>query len=183
MCLESTTLPEAWRPVVGFEGIYEVSNLGRVKRVKAGKRTRIGRVLTPRPASGYYHVALYRSGTRFDIKVHVLVALAFVSGHSDGLEVNHMNGLKTDNRAANLEWVTTAANAKHAFRTGLKSNLGERNPSAKLTAKQVAYIRAMRGIVSQDTLAKQLGVTTVRISQIQLGKGWKHLHESARSIL
>ena len=88
---------------------YEVSNLGRVRNALTGL------VLRPRKVShGYRKVTLFYKGQQKHCYVHNLVATAFVEGWREGLEVNHKNGVKTDNRAENLEWVTSSENHQHA---------------------------------------------------------------------
>ncbi|MBR0527993.1 MAG: NUMOD4 motif-containing HNH endonuclease [Prevotella sp.] len=88
---------------------YEVSNLGRVRNALTG------RVLRPRKSrKGYLDVLLQYKGQTKRFYVHKLVAIAFVEGWREGLEVNHKNGVKTDNRAENLEWVTSSENKQHA---------------------------------------------------------------------
>ena len=88
---------------------YEVSNQGRVRNAHTDK------VLRPRKhCCGYLHVDLHYKGQRKTCLVHKLVATAFVEGWREGLEVNHKNGVKTDNRAENLEWVTSSENKQHA---------------------------------------------------------------------
>ena len=88
---------------------YEVSNLGRVRNALTGL------VLRPRKHNwGYLRVALYYKGLCKECTVHNLVATAFVEGWREGLEVNHKNGIKSDNRAENLEWVTASENKQHA---------------------------------------------------------------------
>ena len=88
---------------------YEVSNLGRVRNARTGL------VLRPRKVSrGYRKVSLCYKGQRKECYIHNLVATAFVEGWREGLQVNHKNGVKTDNRAENLEWVTSSQNNQHA---------------------------------------------------------------------
>jgi len=88
---------------------YEVSNLGRVRN------THTDQVLKQsKDGSGYLKVILYYQGQEKTCNVHTLVATAFVEGWREGLEVNHKNGVKTDNRAENLEWVTSSENHQHA---------------------------------------------------------------------
>ena len=107
-----------WKPVKDYEGIYEVSNQGDVRRIKGGKGTRLGACLKPKAGStGYAEVCLARSPKDHKMKlVHCLVAEAFL-GTSD-LQVNHKNFDKTDNRLSNLEWVTQSENIQHAVKGG-----------------------------------------------------------------
>lgn len=114
---------EIWKPVVGYEGRYEVSNLGAVRAVHS---TRSG---SPRPLAqttdshGYLSVTLYKGdglAGRKSFGVHQLVAAAFIGEKPAGLDVNHLDGLRANNSSTNLEYVTRSENIKHAVRLGLK---------------------------------------------------------------
>ena len=107
-----------WKPVKDYEGYYEVSSEGQVRRIKGGKGTRLGTCLKPKTSSnGYLEVCLARGPKDHKMKrVHRLVAEAFL-GDSD-LHVNHKNFDKTDNRLSNLEWVTRSENMQHAIKGG-----------------------------------------------------------------
>ena len=109
------TKNEIWKDIRGFEGLYQVSNMGRVRsldrdivttyRGTVHTRHYKGKILVPRKSSqGYYYVVLADSGVHTREAVHRLVAKAFVDGYKDGAIVNHKNCLKSDNRADNLEW-------------------------------------------------------------------------------
>jgi hypothetical protein len=101
---------EIWKDIVGFDGAYQVSNLGRVKRIY---KTRDCRILVPwLTYNGYLQISL---GTKMRDSVHRLVANAFCETKPGCTQVNHINGIKTDNRAENLEWVTQSKNCKHSF--------------------------------------------------------------------
>jgi hypothetical protein len=125
-------MAENWKPIAGFEGRYEVSGMGRVRAVsfpqryllrnglEAYRRTKPRAVSQQRINSGYLIAHLHLDGKRKALLVHRLVAAAFCPGFADSAEVNHLNGLKRDNRAANLEGVTRTANHLHAVRTGLR---------------------------------------------------------------
>ncbi|MCX8963225.1 hypothetical protein EHW64_19440 [Erwinia psidii] len=130
-------MPEIWKPIPGFEDRYEVSNQGHVRSIprlvravsKAGNeyfRRVPGVVLSPGSCRGYLIVNIPPKGS---VKVHQLVALAFVEGYQTGLEVNHIDGTKANNNADNLEWVSRSANQFHAVSSGLKSQaIAVRNP-------------------------------------------------------
>lgn len=118
---------EKWKPVVGYEGIAEVSNLGRVRTLdrqvpfnlngKTFYRKIKGRVFKPsRYSNGYLGVKFSRSGASH--LVHRLVAFAFVENESPALkvQVNHKNGIRHDNRSDNLEWVTCSENHRHSYK-------------------------------------------------------------------
>ena len=102
---------EEWRPVPGFEGIYEASNFGRVYSVKRPGVSRSGRILTPTPTpAGHLSISLRRNRARLERRVHQVVLLAFVGPCPEGQEVRHMNGDPTDNRLENLRYDTKRAN-------------------------------------------------------------------------
>lgn len=113
---------EEWRPVVGYEDIAEVSNLGDVRTI--ARLTRSNRPVAPRyltkmvDKDGYLKVGLNRDGHQRKVGIHRLVAEAFVTG--SGPMVNHLNGIKNDNAATNLEWCDASRNEKHAYEIGLK---------------------------------------------------------------
>lgn len=106
---------EVWRPVAGYEGVYEVSSRGRIKRVLAGQGTRVGTILKGRITKGYLYVNLCLNGKRRGYRINRLVCEAF-HGPSFGRESNHRNGIKTDNRSRNLEWSTHSQNNLHKTR-------------------------------------------------------------------
>jgi hypothetical protein len=121
-------LPEEWRTILGTDGRYEVSNLGRVRStslVGSG-----GRILKPQPdGKGYFRVVICCKpigGRNANRRVHQLVAHAFIGPQPEGMEINHINCVKHDNRLVNLEYVTREQNREHARRSGAK--FGARNP-------------------------------------------------------
>jgi hypothetical protein len=100
-----------WRGVRGYESLYEVSDDGRCRRIGS-----IGEMRPQISQFGYCKVKLTRGAASKTVSVHRLVAEVFVAGDS-ALDVNHINGVKTDNRASNLEWVTSSQNVLHAYYT------------------------------------------------------------------
>ena len=123
-------MEEIWKDVKGFEGRYQVSNMGRVRSLDRTTIDKVGRVHHTRGMilkdslnnwRGYYRVSLsdgHRNYTHYE--VHRLVALHFVPGYEEGLVVNHKNEIKTDNRAENLEWCTQGYNLKYSDVIGWK---------------------------------------------------------------
>ena len=118
-----------------------------------------------------------KNGQRVMRSVHRLVAEAFIGPCPEGLEVNHKNGQKQDNRPENLEYVTTAENLSHARTTGLIDNRGCRNHFAKLTEVQVREIRRQFDLFDfhAESLAEQYNVDAATIRRIWRGATWKHL--------
>lgn len=114
-----------WRKSVEAPG-YEVTSDGYVKRTKTGN------VLSPSMNnSGYYTVNVGPKHDRVGKAIHRLVARSFVDGYEPGLDVNHINGVKTDNRAENLEWCSRSRNIRHSFETGLSKPHRSDNSGAK----------------------------------------------------
>lgn len=116
---QPTRTTEQWKPVVGYEGLYEVSDIGRMKRVGRGPGAQSGRILSPEQSPhGYFRVVLYRNGARRKMFVHRLVLEAFVGPCPPGMECCHGNDVPTDNRLANLRWDTKSANIRDEVRNG-----------------------------------------------------------------
>lgn len=169
-----------WRPVVGYEGLYEVSEHGDVRRLGGTPKCWKTRVLTPyiHEASSWPRVSLARDGTHKDFRIHALVAQAFLGvvpvGHESGesIQVDHIDGNKWNNDYRNLEYVTLKENHARARALGL-SPRGERCGSAKLTAAVVREIRAMPA--AQHIVAAVYGVSQMTVSLIKRKLIWKHI--------
>ena len=115
---------EIWRDVVGYEGLYQVSNLGRVKSLP--RTTTKGKTLKIQVNSinKYCYVCLCRDNKKSQKRVHILVANAFLGDNPNKLQVNHIDGDKTNNTTTNLEYCTQSENMKHAYLMGLEKPKG-----------------------------------------------------------
>lgn len=172
---------EIWRDVVGYEGIYQVSNNGIVKSLKRPNSLgviRKERILKP---------AINKRGYRFiatqDCKskvIHRLVAEAFIGpAPTEKHIINHKNAIKTDNRVDNLEWVTQRENVIHALKLGLRvTHNGEAHHNASITNKQANEIRELykkknKWDCTHKKLAEKYGVSTSVIYKILKGISYK----------
>ena len=130
---------EIWKDIKDFEGIYQVSNKGRIKsleRTVTGKlnsiRTLPEKFITPTDnGKGYMVVALYKDDKRHFKKMHRLVAEAFIPNPDNKPEVNHIDGNKKNNTVENLEWNTTKENCEHRQKTGLGNTENARKSRMK----------------------------------------------------
>jgi len=178
---------EIWRDVVGYEGLYQVSNMGRVKSLKrldSMSRHVSEKILSANGLSaGYRHITLARNGDRDKRKIHWLVCEAFLGKRPSGLQCNHKNGKRTDNRLENLEYCTQSENMMHAYRILGKSHdpnnipRGEKHKRAKLTESDVLDIRRIcnTGNYSQKKLGEKYGVHPSLIYRINKNLIWRHL--------
>lgn len=184
---------EKWVTVRSKEVDWEVSSEGEIKtpphtstytRVRNGvaqtftssfKGSKLAQTKTK---TGYLEVAAQKNGKRIKHLVHRLVGMAFVPGFAEDLTINHINGVKTDNRVENLEWVSLADNTKHQWKTGLVDLRGEKQPNHKLSSKQVVYIRRLlRDGVSANALSVVANVSASTIDHIKNGVRWQSLPE------
>jgi hypothetical protein len=174
--MEAPVTYECWKPVVGYEGVYEVSNHGRVKRVVGGVGATVGRILKGKLTfDGYHVVKLRKGGKERNWRVHRLVAAAFIGKIPEGHDVNHINGCKQTNHVGNLEILTHLDNMRHAFDLGLQP-IGMERKNAKLDDEKVIQIkRYLREGVAQKDLAIQFGVHKKAIYDIKKGKRWSHV--------
>lgn len=173
-----------WKPIKGYEGLYEVSDVGEVKALKRtinqGKCHRTWEehiVKFSVDGNGYFRTNLAKDGVNKTVKVHRLVAEAFIPNPSNLPEVNHIDGNKQNNHVENLEWCSRSENLKHAVEIGLKRLDGEFNPGHKLTTKQVEFIRKSYIPRHKDfgtvALGKRFGVHRKTITRIINCQSWK----------
>jgi len=168
-------LIEEWRPVVGYETRYEVSNIGRVRSL-AGRHGPYPapRVLQPGRTNGYPYVNLLLRGIQKTHCIHRLVARAFCFGYSPGMHVNHKNGVRHDNRVQNLEWVTPTENQRHSWRElGRKGTATGKTGAAHNRSRAVTVMTPAGSVLyfgSQREAARSLGVNQASISACITGR-------------
>lgn len=185
-------MKEVYKPIKDFEGKYEISNFGNVKslarRVRNTTRNTTRElpeiILSPKVGtSGYLEVTLNTPTYSKTKRIHRLIAEHFLPLVEDKNVINHKDGNKLNNSISNLEWVTQAENAKHAFDTGLnKSSVlsgskGSKHPNTVLTEKLVLKIRNSHSVIRS---IKNLVILYPEITKSTLGKivyrqTWKHI--------
>ncbi len=185
---------EVWRDIVGYEGLYAVSNRGTVKslarvvvysdRVKA-KRKEI--LLKARPdRSGYLRVRLYNDGIGKTFFVHRLVAIAFIPNPDKKPDINHRIGGIANrglNHVENLEWTTKVDNALHGFRHGDRTvKKGSKSKLSKLDESKIVEIRRLLASgISVKKIAEMFSVSIPTISRIRSGETWGHVKDGDES--
>ena len=164
---------EEWRDIQGYEGYYQVSNLGRIKSIRFNKE----KILTiQHDKDGYCTVGLTKNNKLKLCKVHRLVCKTFFNNSKNKPQVNHINGIKNDNRAENLQWCTCKENMKHGWKTGLyKSKKGSKHGNSKLTEKEVIEIRELSKIKTRKQIAKKYKISYSNVGAIINNKLWKHI--------
>ena len=176
-------MTEIWASVPGYEGLYEVSNIGRVRSlprsIKCGSGSRtIPGVLRRQSiaSSGYQVVSLSKECVIRTACIHVLVLTAFVGPRPDGMHACHSDGDRLNNRLDNLRWDTIRENALDRLRHGTLI-CGSKQKGAILDELKVAEIkRRLRSGERQTVLANEYGVALETIHSIKSGKSWRHVH-------
>lgn len=175
---------QEWVPILNYEDLYHVSNFGLVKSLEkivyckwGNKKILRERILkNSEKINDYVNVTLSKNGKIKRIPVHRLIAVAFIPNPEKKPFVNHINGIKNDNRIENLEWCTASENMIHAFKTKLQIPLkGTDLKHSKLTEKQVLEIRKIGKSEKLKNLAFKYKVSIDTISCIILRKTWKHI--------
>lgn len=167
-------MKEEWREIKDFP-MYNVSNRGRVRSYKRGHLHSLKPILN----SFYFHVNLFNeTGTYFKY-VHILVLEAFKGSRPDGLIGNHKDGIKTNNYANNLKWVTHSEDSQHAYRLGLNKSWqtgGEKSSNAKLKDKEVWWIKRLLWFdYKYKEIAEMFKIRRSNICKIKNGRIWQHI--------
>ena len=172
MNIQGKIVSEIWRDIPGYEGLYQVSSEGLVRSVKREKLLRL-----QLNNSGYLRTNLSKQGKCKYVFAHRLVALAFLGAPEKGIDVNHIDGNKLNNRLSNLEYVTRSQNMKHARSMGLHNNYADGHYNAVLTSEDALYLQivySQTGLRGND-LAAHFGVSARTINDVLDGKTWKSI--------
>lgn len=163
----------AWKTIDGFDGRYLITPYGNVISTIGDQP----KVLKPCLRNGYPSMTLhYKNHTHKHFTIHKLVAEYFIGKNIKGLQVNHIDGDKTNNKWLNLEYVTHSENMKHAFKIGLQSNKGMNHSRSKLIDDDIREIRKLhKAGRSQGQLSKQYKIAQSTISRICNYQRWSHV--------
>ena len=166
-------MEEEWRDIPGYEGYYQVSNFGRIKGLPRNVRNHTGvvylreRYLKGHPITkGYIQVQLASRPKRVLKLIHVLVAQAFIPNPNNYPQVNHINGIKSDNRVENLEWCNNSMNQIHAYKHGLnwrRDNAGKPKRKIRLTHSKTGEVLEFE---SRADAARYLGGKKCHITNL-----------------
>lgn len=182
---DNLNLPgEIWKEVAGYEGLYEVSDQGRVRSMPRvlvdclGRRSRWkSKILDGGVTGGYRTIMLCKPNSQYMESVARLVALAFKKNPKNKPEVNHKNGNKLDNSADNLEWSTHQENCAHR-QAVLRKCICQDGPGAVMTNAQVRKMRKIRAETgaTYPQIAKMFSLNKITVYAAITGRSWKHLN-------
>lgn len=172
---------EQWKSIKGYEGLYEVSNLGRVRSLDRlvkynGFVKKDSQIIKPATScNGYLFVCLYNQTQKRILYLHKLVAENFIPNPYKRSVINHIDEIKSNNEYINLEWCTTSDNVLHSIKTGTSYHNGMSYGRSKVNAEQAISIRlSYESGASLSVLANQYSMTKSGISNIIKRKSWRY---------
>lgn len=160
---------EVWKYIKGYEGLYQISNLGRVKSLKRNILLK-----KKKEKTGYNSVYLFKNGIGKYWRVHRLVCVSFIPNPNNYPIINHINGIKDDNKLDNLEWCTVSYNTKDAYdKKYIIPKKGAEKKNSKLTDEQVLIIRNTNK--TQKEISIIYNISKSLVSLIKNKKRWSHI--------
>jgi hypothetical protein len=166
-------------PIEGLNGMFDVSNYGRVRRVFVTKNLEVRfRYPMPQPTKdGYLRVNAIRNGKHYNLSIHKAVALTFIGPCPSGKEVNHKDFDRAHNYRGNLEYKKHGSNIRYSFRAGMYDRKGSKNNRAVLTEDEVTYIRrkCSEDNSSLHKMARKFKVSKSTIGRVISHKTWTHV--------
>lgn len=164
---------EIWKDIDGYDGLYQVSNLGNVRSFKRGK-LRIMAFSTNK--YGYHKITLHDNKVKKHTTIHQLVAKAFIPNPENKPQVNHINGIRNDNRLENLEWCTAKENTNHSIEILNSRKIGEHHSCSILDTKTVLLIVDLdkKGFLIKE-ISNITGVKSSTINNVINGRSWSHI--------
>lgn len=188
---------EEWTPLIGGAGLYEISNIGRVKRVSTtkenGGKDWEGRILKQRSHKGYYGTMCCVNNTTFQFRIHRQLAIQFIPNPQGLPQVNHKNGIRYDCRLTNLEWCDNSHNQIHSFKENKREHvagmLGKTGHACKNSLAVLQYTLSGEYIAEYGSAAEAgrvMGIAqscisvAVRTGKTSLGFYWKYKNPELR---
>lgn len=184
MLIEYFNINEFWSPIKDYDGLYEVSNWGRIKSLEkivlysnGQRRLYEEKILKLNPSNGYKTISLVKNKIKQTHMVHRLVANAFIDNPLNKPFVNHDDGDRSNNYYKNLIWSTNSENQLHSYNVlGHKAVRGENNGASKLQGKDISIIRQLYSTgVSQCQIGRLFGVCQEAIRKIVYKETWAHV--------
>lgn len=167
---------ELWVSIKNYEGLYEISNFGRVKSLSKNRGYNYSCRIPERIIKnsdnglGYQKVNLSKNGKKNTKYVHILVATYFIENTEDKLEVNHKDGNKANNIFSNLEWATRKENESHAWKSGLKNMIGKNNHASKPVVQMDLNGNEIKTWESSHLIEKSLNIYSNHVRSCCKGK-------------
>ena len=170
---------EIWKDVVGYDGLYQVSNLGNIRNTKKNKLKKI--FINEK---GYCQTTLNKNGKLKQVRLHQLVAKAFIPNPNNYIEINHIDGNKLNNELSNLEWCSRKHNVIHAYKTGLISKHQIEKTTIKMKEKnKKPIVQIANGIVINEFESIQKASEMLKIHYSCILRVLKNKHKKTHGFV
>lgn len=161
------------KDIKDYEGLYFLNENGNIFSYPKKTRRGIREIFPIKVGSGYMQIDLCKDKKIKRYLVHRLMAKTFLENKENKEQVNHINGIKDDNKLENLEWNTRSENQLHSIRLGLRTTVGEKNSQSKINSEQVLLILNDKRYYKE--IIKDYNVSISTISDIKRGYSWTHI--------